>query len=51
MTLVTAVAGHPLDFGQGRWLDLSKGIITAPPALHSKVLQAIAELSSQGRGP
>ena len=41
----------PLDFGQGRWLDLSKGIITAPPALHKKVLGAIAELSSQGIGP
>jgi len=36
--------GAPLDFGRGRWLDLHRGIVSAPPAVHAALLRAIAEL-------
>ncbi len=36
--------GAPLDFGRGRWLDLHRGIVSAPPAVHAALLCAIAEL-------
>lgn len=35
---ISDAAGDKLDFSQGRFLDIHKGIIAAPPALHSKVL-------------
>lgn len=38
-------AGAPLDFGRGRWLDLDRGIVTATPAVHAALLQAIKEVS------
>ncbi|CAD7695494.1 unnamed protein product [Ostreobium quekettii] len=37
-------SGRPLDFSQGRWLDLDRGIIAASPSLHATVLQALNEL-------
>ena len=38
--------GTPLDFGRGRWLDLDRGIVTAPPALHAALLGAIRDLGA-----
>lgn len=39
-------SGAPLDFGRGRWLDLDRGIVTAPPALHAAILRAIKDLGA-----
>lgn len=41
--IVSDASGKPLDFSRGRWLDLDgNGIVAAPPALHVKVIEAIA---------
>ena len=40
-------AGAPLDFGKGRWLDLDRGIVSATPAVHKALLQAIKEIEAQ----
>lgn len=37
-------AGAPLDFSKGRWLDLHRGIVAAPPTVHTAVLQAIQNM-------
>ena len=39
-------SGAPLDFGRGRWLDLDRGIVTAPPALHAAILGAIRDMGA-----
>lgn len=41
------LAGAPLDFGKGRWLDLNRGIVSATPAVHNALLKAIQEVDSQ----
>ncbi len=38
-------AGAALDFGKGRWLDLDRGIVTATPAVHAALLEAIRDVS------
>jgi hypothetical protein len=40
---VTDAGGEELDFSRGRWLDLDRGIIAAPPTLHAKLLEAARE--------
>lgn len=40
---VTDASGAELDFSRGRWLDLDRGIIAAPPKLHAKLLEAARE--------
>jgi hypothetical protein len=39
--VVSDAAGHPLDFSQGRYLDLHRGIIAATPELHGKLVALI----------
>ncbi len=41
---VTDIAGELLDFGCGRGLEKNRGIVCAPPALHGRLLGAIAEV-------
>jgi 3'(2'), 5'-bisphosphate nucleotidase/inositol polyphosphate 1-phosphatase len=41
--VVTDAGGAPLDFSRGRWLDLDRGIVTAPPGLHGKLVAALRE--------
>ncbi|KAK9825413.1 hypothetical protein WJX81_003131 [Elliptochloris bilobata] len=43
--VISDVGGKPLDFGNGRWLDMDRGIVTAPPALHAALLAAIQDLA------
>ena len=38
---VTDCAGRPLDFGQGRYLDMAGGIVAAPAQHHAAVLEAV----------
>ena len=38
---VTDCAGQPLDFGQGRYLDMAGGIVAAPAHAHGAVLDAV----------
>jgi HAL2 family 3'(2'),5'-bisphosphate nucleotidase len=48
--VATDGAGAPLDFSQGRFLDLATGIIAAPPALHAPLLAAVrATVKRQAR--
>ncbi len=48
MAVAGASAGAPLDFGKGRWLDLDMGIVSATPAVHAALLEAIQEVSQSG---
>jgi len=41
---VTDVFGRSLDFTHGRGLEKNKGIVCAPPHVHGKLVDAIAEL-------
>ena len=41
--VVSDAGGAPLDFSKGRWLDLDRGIVTAPPGLHGKLVDAFRE--------
>jgi 3'(2'), 5'-bisphosphate nucleotidase len=41
---VTDIRGAELDFGRGRGLEANAGVIAAEPALHARLLRAIAEL-------
>jgi 3'(2'), 5'-bisphosphate nucleotidase len=41
---VTDIRGAELDFGRGRGLEANTGVIAAEPALHARLLHAIAEL-------
>lgn len=45
------VAGTPLQFGRGRWLDLDKGIVTSTPKAHAALIKAIAKLVGEGHEP
>jgi 3'(2'), 5'-bisphosphate nucleotidase len=42
--LVTDIRGRELDFGRGRGLDANLGVIAAQPALHARLIRAVAEL-------
>eukprot|EP00884_Botryococcus_braunii_P005140 jgi/Botrbrau1/14627/Bobra.0364s0011.1 len=44
---ISDAGGNPLDFSKGRWLDLDRGIVTAPPKLHAAILKAIQTLPLQ----
>jgi hypothetical protein len=44
---VTDAGGNRLDFSRGRWLDLDRGIIAAPPHVHAKLLEAVAAVSQK----
>ncbi|EIE20057.1 3',5'-bisphosphate nucleotidase [Coccomyxa subellipsoidea C-169] len=46
--VISDASGAPLDFGKGRWLDLDRGIVSATPAVHAALLQAIQEVSQSG---
>lgn len=39
-----SLAGAPLDFGKGRWLDLDRGLVSATPSVHGALLRAIKEI-------
>ncbi|MEM9166573.1 MAG: 3'(2'),5'-bisphosphate nucleotidase [Planctomycetota bacterium] len=41
---VTDIFGVPLDFGRGRGLEGNKGIVCAPPRVHTLVIDAIKQL-------
>lgn len=41
--LVTDVAGNPLDFSRGRYLDLDTGIIVTNQKLMPSLLKAVRE--------
>ncbi len=41
---VTDIRSHPLDFSRGRGLDHNRGIVCAPPAVHGRIIGAIAQL-------
>lgn len=41
---VTDVRGNPLDFSRGTELTENRGIVVAPPTLHSRVIDTIARL-------
>jgi len=41
--LVTDVAGNPLDFSKGRYLDLDTGIIVTNQKLMPSLLKAVRE--------
>ena len=39
---VSDASGSELDFGQGRWLDLDRGIVTAAsPEIHAELIEAL----------
>lgn len=40
--LATDLLGSPLDFGRGRGLEANRGVLCAPPALHARLLAALA---------
>ncbi|GLI69961.1 hypothetical protein VaNZ11_014706 [Volvox africanus] len=42
---VTDAGGARLDFSRGRFLQLDRGIIAAPPALHQQLLRAAAKVA------
>ena len=42
--IVTDIAGAPLDFSRGRTLANNRGIVCAAAGLHSKLIDAIAQL-------
>ena len=41
---VTDMAGNPLDFSRGRFLDQNRGVIASNGTLHAPVLAAISEV-------
>eukprot|EP00877_Chromochloris_zofingiensis_P002003 jgi/Chrzof1/11803/Cz06g10200.t1 len=43
---VTDASGARLDFSRGRWLDLNRGIIAAPPTVHTAILNAVQQVTS-----
>lgn len=44
---VTDGSGRRLDFSQGKYLTLDKGIIAAPPRVHAALLAAVSTVSSK----
>lgn len=40
---VSDALGDPLDFSQGRYLNIHKGIVAAAPELHSKLTNLFQE--------
>ncbi|GFR39865.1 hypothetical protein Agub_g365 [Astrephomene gubernaculifera] len=42
---VTDAGGTRLDFSRGRYLQLDRGIIAAPPVLHEQLLRAAAKVA------
>jgi 3'(2'), 5'-bisphosphate nucleotidase/inositol polyphosphate 1-phosphatase len=48
---VTDAAGTRLDFSRGRFLQLDRGIIAAPPALHEQLMAAAATVATAGKPP
>jgi 3'(2'), 5'-bisphosphate nucleotidase len=42
--VVTDIRGKKLDFSRGRGLEANEGILSAPPALHARLLAAILHL-------
>lgn len=42
---VTDAGGARLDFSKGRWLDLDRGIVAAPPRAHEALLAAVRAAS------
>jgi 3'(2'), 5'-bisphosphate nucleotidase len=49
--LVSDIRGADLDFGRGRGLEANLGVIAAEPALHARLIRAIAELGLAGAQP
>ena len=47
---VTDIAGNQLDFGQGRGLEKNRGVICAPPRVHSAIIGALDELGLSSMG-
>jgi len=45
--VVSDIFGKPLDFSHGRGLETNKGVICAPPRLHSGIIEAIGALGIQ----
>ena len=46
--VMTDVTGKPLDFSKGRRLFDNTGVITAPKAIHGKVLDAVKKVLAEG---
>ena len=42
---VTDGTGKRLDFSKGRFLDLTNGLISAPPTVHAALVEAIAKVT------
>ncbi len=42
--VVTDQTGRPLDFGEGRRLESTRGILAAPPPVHATLLEALRRL-------
>merc|ERR1712008_316025 len=47
--VVSDCNGQALDFGNGRWLDVSGGVLAAPPLLHAKALEAVDQINLPAR--
>jgi hypothetical protein len=47
---VTDAGGARLDFSRGRWLDLDRGIVAAPPRVHAALLDAVTKVQQQRAG-
>jgi len=47
--VVSDCDGQALDFGNGRWLDVSGGVIAAPPLLHAKAREAVDQINLPAR--
>ncbi len=48
---ITDAAGAPLNFGQGRFLTLDRGIVAAAPQAHARILGAIQDMKDEGVVP
>jgi len=43
--VVSDAAGLPLDFTHGKGLERNRGIVCAPPSIHARIIDAIADLA------
>lgn len=47
---VTDAGGARLDFSKGRWLELDRGIVAAPPGVHAALLRAVEAAQRRNGG-
>lgn len=48
---MTDAGGVPLNFAEGRYLNLDRGIVAAAPEAHARILGAIRDMAASGVGP